>query len=279
MQRDSQRARGHPSPRPQPSRHPLRGSLFEVPEDAIGDPDDCNLRAIHGNINLTNIPWFKEAPDPDGMGTLVMTDFGLSGSDLRSKAFDVENNFTRSFDIWSLGCLYLDMIAWLVGGLDLTHEFPIARRAPRSDGGLFFSKILGLLDSVSGVRASKVVIEFLVELHSHPACKQFIHDFLDLIENGMLVIGDGGETGNRRLTSMLVCAMLTEFERKMQENEAYGLVPVPRSPTGQPQCDEREVFRGSLPPYDKKLLCSFPSHTSGLRPVRRNLRAYKFLLK
>lgn len=64
--------------------------------------------------------------------------------------------------------------------------------------------------------------QFIEELHSHPACTDFIHDFLELISEDLLVV----ETRERvRLTSQMLYAKLFRMAKKMQENESYGAIP------------------------------------------------------
>jgi hypothetical protein len=36
----------------------------------------------------------------------------------------------RQYDIWTLGCLYLQFVCWLVGGIALLDEFAESRKAP-----------------------------------------------------------------------------------------------------------------------------------------------------
>jgi hypothetical protein len=35
---------------------------------------------------------------------------------------------SRSFDIWSLGCVYLEFVTWFLGGPELGHEFTQLRK-------------------------------------------------------------------------------------------------------------------------------------------------------
>lgn len=39
----------------------------------------------------------------------------------------VDGKIGRSYDIWTMGCLYLEFIAWLLGGWELVREFTIVR--------------------------------------------------------------------------------------------------------------------------------------------------------
>lgn len=91
----------------------------------------------HGDLKPENILWF---PDPDG-GTLKISDFGLSDYTSHSKSYIPKSRVAtsmsyrppecdlvggvvgQSYDIWTLGCLYLEFITWLLGGWRLVKEF------------------------------------------------------------------------------------------------------------------------------------------------------------
>ena len=92
----------------------------------------------HGDLKPENILWF----DSDDNGTLKISDFGLSEySTINSKSYrpksrvstsmsyrppecDVKDGqIGQSYDIWTLGCLYLEFITWLLGGWEYVKIF------------------------------------------------------------------------------------------------------------------------------------------------------------
>ena len=106
----------------------------------------------HGDIKPANILWFRDPQDSEDKGTLRISDFGLAEFNSRHSrsnrpnshiAFSVSYRppecdlkgagISRSYDIWSLGCLYLEFIAWQLGGWDLVRHF--ARQRCISDTG------------------------------------------------------------------------------------------------------------------------------------------------
>jgi serine/threonine protein kinase len=97
----------------------------------------------HGDIKPENVLWFA-SHDEGTMGKLQLADFGLPSDVLddlktptsklaRLRAYqppesDLEGwNVGRSYDIWTLGCLYLEFITWLLGGWDLLDAFEFTR--------------------------------------------------------------------------------------------------------------------------------------------------------
>lgn len=98
-----------------------------------------NLYGKHGDIKPENILWFEDRQHPKGI--LKITDFGLAefktslstfcrpqtrmvvSPSYRSPECDLSNGVGRSSDIWALGCVYLEMVTWLLGGWPLMKYF------------------------------------------------------------------------------------------------------------------------------------------------------------
>lgn len=109
-----------------------------------GDGTEDKNCGRHGDIKCANVLWFKQEPGAHGHGVLKIADFGLSrfhsqqttkvpaqgvAVSLTFKAPELEtmDEISRPFDIWSLGCLYLDFITWLVQGWDGVDAFSLKR--------------------------------------------------------------------------------------------------------------------------------------------------------
>lgn len=102
---------------------------------------DAPLLGIHGDIKPENILWFKGNPHVSNTaGRLVICDFGFTsfhtkasisnaateGNSTTYKApeFGETNRISRAYDMWSLGCVYLEFITWyLTGYSDVRHTF------------------------------------------------------------------------------------------------------------------------------------------------------------
>lgn len=120
---------------------PVQGSAFLSTPKPFGR---------HGDIKAENILWYKSRPgDPSDRGILVLSDFGLAAMH-SEKSRSMEPNFTvsvtpsfrppeceiegakvtRAFDIWTLGCLFLELACWLLRGKDGKQRFDDDRNTP-----------------------------------------------------------------------------------------------------------------------------------------------------
>ena len=103
----------------------------------------------HGDINPGNILWYDDSDaDHEGLnGTLKLADFGQAELNTllsRTQPRDVANTLTyrppesdlqpkivrQSYDIWCLGCAYLELISWQLGGEALLTKFTRRRMTP-----------------------------------------------------------------------------------------------------------------------------------------------------
>ncbi|KAK1479999.1 protein kinase [Colletotrichum cuscutae] len=100
----------------------------------------------HGDIKPENILWFQEYKESH-RNFLVISDFGLTrfnSADSRSRVahdsvmgfsgsyrppdLDLKGNISQRYDIWSLGCVFLEFVSWfLVGNFRTRKEFSDAR--------------------------------------------------------------------------------------------------------------------------------------------------------
>lgn len=107
----------------------------------------------HGDINPGNILWFRDNDSTEAAlgGTLKIADFGQAEfNSLKSRTAprDVANTLTyrppecdrlvrdqkplirQRYDIWCLGCVFLEFLTWVIGGEQLQLEFASARLTP-----------------------------------------------------------------------------------------------------------------------------------------------------
>lgn len=140
--------------------HDLHESeLTKVLSEEPSELSKSTAYGIHGDIKPRNLLWFKEwrgfSSQHHELGVLQVADFGISSmhhTDTRSavdmrggtKTYrppEVETELglgSRSFDIWSLGCVFLEFLCWLVKGNKENHlaAFSEARKLNKENRGL-----------------------------------------------------------------------------------------------------------------------------------------------
>ncbi|KAK1959983.1 kinase-like protein [Colletotrichum sublineola] len=163
----------------------------------------------HGDIKPENILWFQDYRNSRNF--LVISDFGLTRfntTNSRSKVpqhaiagysgtyrppeLDLGKHVSPSYDIWSLGCVFLEFVSWfLLGATRTQDDFTNERLRGENNTSLKEDKFFvidGPSDS-SQERRAKVkpsVISWIDKLHAQESCTEPLHELLDLIEHGML---------------------------------------------------------------------------------------------
>jgi serine/threonine protein kinase len=170
------------------------------------------LYGRHGDIKPENILWTSDDQNHlNTMGILLIADFGLMefhtqltrslvlpGNLRGSQTYEpperrLRTQISRAYDIWSLGCVYLEFITWLVCGMQGLERFPLARgiTMDKVNDDTFYTIIDDGLDPSPRGIVRESVQEWIKDLHEQPRCSDFIHDFLNLVSEHMLVVNPG----------------------------------------------------------------------------------------
>ncbi|KAK9800136.1 putative Protein kinase domain-containing protein [Seiridium cardinale] len=171
--------------------------------------DDGKNFGRHGDIKPENVLVFKKDPADGGnvdKGTLKLCDFGLTVfHSLRSRSTDrasaqpqsltynapegdADRTISRRYDTWCLGCLYLELITWLLRGKTGLETFGANRREehgvrPNVTSDQFF-KLHSRYNNT--YKTKKAVVNWIQELQALETCSDFIYDFLDYVRDHML---------------------------------------------------------------------------------------------
>ncbi|KAL9063517.1 MAG: hypothetical protein Q9157_008207 [Trypethelium eluteriae] len=228
------------------------GGLRMPDEDATLSiqPDEKNY-GRHGDLKPENILYFpNELNNESRDDILKITDYGLSrfhGRESRSRSN--QNNVaysptyeppeirlgipvSRKYDIWSLGCVYLEFVTWLLKGNEGIKVFSRERLGahptiPKLSEDIFFTMIRSGDEADAEVRAA--VVEWVKDLHEHECCSDLIHDLLKLIMKGMLRIKPEARIEARQLRDNL-----KDLLDKAKTDNQYLLAPTPLSPRSTP---------------------------------------------
>jgi serine/threonine protein kinase len=125
-------------------------SIHDPPSDALKPPDQRQY-GRHGDLKPENILWYDSPHDPHGI--LVIADLGASAVNSLWSRSAVENKaiqhtprykppecdlrggkISRSYDIWTFGCILLELVCWCLEGKDGRQAFVFERFAPYPTG-------------------------------------------------------------------------------------------------------------------------------------------------
>lgn len=178
----------------------------------------------HGDLKPENILWSNELEDVGEMGVLQIADFGLgrfhgraSRSEMLAKSsiasptyeppeIPLNRNVSRAYDIWSLGCIFLEFITWRLGGLPLINAFHNFRTADGGDGtsnDKFFT-VINYKEPGQEAVVRKEVLDWIERLRKHQLCSGALQELLALVRDRMLVIFPKRRIGSNDLLDHFV---------------------------------------------------------------------------
>lgn len=128
----------------------LAGALDKLHNLGTIDEANNDLNCRHGDLKPGNILFFEDSDGGQGFGRLVIADVGLGKvhNDATGKRRDSTINMTgtmkyeppdtilggarsRAYDIWSFGCICLELVVWLLYGPEGLKRFNV--RPSRDD--------------------------------------------------------------------------------------------------------------------------------------------------
>jgi serine/threonine protein kinase len=154
----------------------------------------------HCDLKPENILWLAEPNNPKGI--LQITDFGggrfhrlVTRSRIDPKTvmgsatyippeIELEIPVSRVYDIWSLGCIYLEFVTWLLWGSKAVYDFSTARSQETKRGFTDDNFFTVIAPGKSEVRAG--VVAWVARLRRSERCSQMVNDILDLTMDHML---------------------------------------------------------------------------------------------
>ncbi|KAK4215503.1 hypothetical protein QBC37DRAFT_419054 [Rhypophila decipiens] len=226
-----------------------KGEFLGIPQH-----EQQKTHGRHGDLKPENILWFRPVgayrpheTETNNMGVLKISDFGLSkfhrtGSMLsgqnngkstpvsptyRAPEFDIDQGFDQSYDIWTLGCVLLEFVAWYVLGWDEVERFSRSRveddyREIKED--VFFNNVDIIHEedekketwTETGAQAKRAVYDEFQLLYKHERCSDFVLDLLDFIENELLRVRP-----MKRAKCGKIVDKLTALHKTCEENSRY----------------------------------------------------------
>jgi len=209
---------------------------------SMNDWDRSNRRfGRHGDIKPENILFvdenFDEDHGPSTNAQLLIADFGLTDFHTASSRSRVDPRriggsptyepperslnlpISRAYDVWSLGCVYLEFLTWLLSGPTGVRSFADARQSINLRGGIdeaFFTPMPPDADGRPRATVKKTVSDHIAALRAHNGCSHALQDLLDLIEGQMLVVAP-----TTRVSSSKLVQHLDEILDRGERNQDY----------------------------------------------------------
>jgi serine/threonine protein kinase len=190
--------------------------------------------AYHHDIKHQNILCY-DADDADDAETILrLSDFGcgkvaemlstVSGSEMShvtnakmgtpttEAPEGFRNRTSRPYDMWSMGCVYLELLVWMLCGFEALCQFRrdregiVSQERPTKDDRFYD------YDKKGNLRVRIAVGKKFQDLREHPQCKEgVLKDFLDIVL-GLFVIKP-----DDRPTAEMLCASLRPFKNLPKE--------------------------------------------------------------
>ncbi|KAH7305850.1 kinase-like domain-containing protein [Stachybotrys elegans] len=206
-----------------------------------GDAPDLTLPewGRHQDIKPKNILW-TDGEDEDDNGKLVLSDLGLSRyHTLLSRSGDAtadgwtdtyrgpetdiwSQTISQNYDIWSLGCVFLEFCVWHLEGYDAVVNFGFERGEEDRTGIIGFKseRFFNIVEGADGNPVGELkssVSKCIERLRGLPDCTKLAAALLDLIETKMLLINPSD-----RGKSDLIFTEMSKILKMMQEEQEAG---------------------------------------------------------
>ncbi|RDW57838.1 hypothetical protein BP5796_12639 [Coleophoma crateriformis] len=172
---------------------------------------DARESIRHGDIKPTNILRFLNGQGTTELGLLKIADMGLAKQHVqytRERNGITSTNYwtvqymapdhmrsqplSRLYDIWSMGCVILDFVVWILYGNEGLEEFSQAVRTTKDKGGE--APYFSVKQTNNGVKQFEINPNVTIwldgMLKDDPECakESAIHDLLCLVKNKLLVV-------------------------------------------------------------------------------------------
>ncbi|KHN96556.1 Protein kinase-like domain protein [Metarhizium album ARSEF 1941] len=178
---------------------------------------DGTAWGLHGDIRPANILCFSS--DGEDGDLLALCYMGLSpkgshGWPYRPPEMRVFRSICPKYDIWQLGCLYLDFCTWWLEGYEGVSRQKVGRLAQSTPSSTVWEEKFFVVSSTSGKEEAKInpaVLEGIAELREAHADDPFARPMLELIEKKMLLVDI-----TKRLSADGLCAAISQIAGQLQ---------------------------------------------------------------
>ncbi|KAI3329087.1 hypothetical protein HD806DRAFT_481656 [Xylariaceae sp. AK1471] len=197
----------------------------------------------HGDLKPENILWFQDSKDTP---KLQLCDFGLANFySTQDEAFvqaskaaythtyrppecDMSSGtISQSSDIWSLGCIFLESIIWVLCSARALKKFKDDRYERTEDGIDYYSFFQTQPSNGMGnhtISMSPAVKDWIGRLRQSQNANRYTNRFLDMVVERMLVIEDPNVKNPRsRASAAAIAYILADLDKDLSANQSADL--------------------------------------------------------
>jgi hypothetical protein len=226
---------------------------------------------VHGGLTAGNVLWYNDIGFDEKFGVLRIADCGIRLINLAGVFFKppewmltLNGTFTRTYDVWSLGCLYLEFVSWLLKGSEAIPMVPeflrwgvVKEAADRPDEDMDAPIDVDSPIRHLDPRVAYEVAHWVHGLHEEENCSALIHDLLDFIVDRVLM-----EAPSQRPSARCLEESLCVFVKRGEEETGYLLEPVRREhKLSEGFMDAAGIGWGQITRINKWLQKCFQEHT------------------
>ncbi|KAI0182698.1 kinase-like domain-containing protein [Xylaria flabelliformis] len=201
----------------------------------------------HGDLKPDNILWYKHHKgNPNGI--LVVSDMGFTvAHSTYSRSKDAPGNVARTpeyrppeidtkevhvsrkYDVWTLGCIFLEMLTWFLGGEAERLKFREGRKTPPDGLGAKIPTFFQLEEQLGHeanveedakeiIKASikQSVLNGMNKIRMHRYRSHFTDDVVDIVQNYMILVDPSERAGSEFLREQF-----TKINEKCQSDQKY----------------------------------------------------------
>ncbi|KUI56668.1 putative serine/threonine-protein kinase tsuA [Cytospora mali] len=159
---------------------------------------------------------------------------------------------SRSWDVWGLGCTYLEFVTWFLLGPSGLSEFAKRRTTKTAAGKMSDEYFETFIDpsQTGGIGAilKGSVLAWINDLARHQNASPFIRDFLDFITHRMFIIENASRT---RASGEEVAEHMNKLSEKCRGDDIYCLpIPTAKAPWDVESVDSSITVVSSTTPED-----------------------------
>ncbi|RYP68386.1 hypothetical protein DL769_005514 [Monosporascus sp. CRB-8-3] len=186
---------------------------------------DCYMDSQRPDKDIASMQWF--ARQLRGLMGGIHTIHNPKHLQNQPPECDVKGGtISRAFDIWTAGCLFLDMITWLIGGAAWRNEFSEKRMTVEYLTGARTNIYYDIMNfnAEKGESTARHAIRVKGAVIDSQWCSEFVDDVIDVIDREMIVVL--GKGNKRTYADKLEPKFAGFYDRCNKEGKSYCVVRV-----------------------------------------------------